>query len=628
MASTIFSPSRRRVRNVDDMPRRFLSRNSTRLNCEPTETISAAPFSCAISIAMSWLVPGRGHDLVRQPEPLESARARARGRRRRRGRRARRRSAASPRTPSPCRRRSCRAGSPPRGSRWRRRRRRRARAARRGCRGAARCRSALVVDAADDDQRRPVAEVGVEARQLDLAGRAARCSSTMCSTVLRANASSASPISRAAPLGRGAAPRRVLQVAARRAARRGPSTSPPRSSTRSPSLTRVEERVVGQVDERDARLDEQQRPHVRVVAGRRGAAVERRAPTPAAIRSSAETRSRLWWSITAISPGRRRLTSSFVLRPSRTGPATAGRVPGCARPAPSRPSLGPRTRRGGRRCRTGAAAPAQAAVQQLARVRALRGARRRSSAPSIRTSSPTTCGSASSTTVVQRRLGVRVLVDREVPVGERGDLRQVRDAQHLAAARRARAAARRRRARSGRRCPRRSRRTRASPATPSLATPSSASITRESSPPEAISRSGAGRHAGVRREQDLDGVGARGARLGSLSTTSKRRALHRQLGELLAHGALRAAAPPSRARRAAPARARRARPRAGSSSAAPRLERVLGAAQLVVARAAALGVLEHRLDRAAVLSLEPLEHGQALLDGVERARLGLERPRA
>ena len=54
---------RRRVRKVDDIPRRFLSRNSMRLKCDPTDTISAADFSAAISIATSWLVPGAGTTL-------------------------------------------------------------------------------------------------------------------------------------------------------------------------------------------------------------------------------------------------------------------------------------------------------------------------------------------------------------------------------------------------------------------------------------------------------------------------------------------------------------------------------------------------------------------------------------
>src|SRR5439155_20129415 len=53
----------------------------------------------------------------------------------------------------------------------------------------------------------------------------------------------------------------------------------------------------------------------------------RTAATPAATRSSAETRSRSRWSMTATSPGTRRLTRTLVRRPSRAGPATtrAGR---------------------------------------------------------------------------------------------------------------------------------------------------------------------------------------------------------------------------------------------------------------------------------------------------------------
>ena len=67
---------RSRVRNVEDMPLRLRSRNSTRLNCEPTETISRAPFSAAISIATSWLVPGAGTSL--KFTPISSRRRAAR----------------------------------------------------------------------------------------------------------------------------------------------------------------------------------------------------------------------------------------------------------------------------------------------------------------------------------------------------------------------------------------------------------------------------------------------------------------------------------------------------------------------------------------------------------------------
>ena len=65
-------------------------------------------------------------------------------------------------------------------------------------------------------------------------------------------------------------------------------------------------------------------------------------------------------------------------------------------------------------------------------------------------------------------------------------------------------------------------------------------------------------------------------------------------------------------------RARLLQPRRGG------LDRHLGAGELRAARAAGLGVREHRRDRAAVLALEPLEHREALLDGVQAAGLGVE----
>ena len=112
------------------------------------------------------------------------------------------------------------------------------------------------------------------------------------------------------------------------------------------------------------------------------------------------------------------------------------------------------------------------------------------SAPSIRTSSPTTSALPQLGDGGARGLAGGVLDDREVAVGQRRDLRQVRDADDLAARRRARAAARRRRGRSAPPMPA-STSSKTSVAGPaSAATPISASITRESSPPEAISRSG------------------------------------------------------------------------------------------------------------------------------------------
>jgi len=48
-----------------------------------------------------------------------------------------------------------------------------------------------------------------------------------------------------------------------------------------------------------------------------------------------------------------------------------------------------------------------------------------------------------------------------------------------------------------------------------------------------------------------------------------------------------------------------------------RLEGHLGAEQLVATRAAALGVLEHPGDAAAVLALEPVDRREPFLDGVQ-----------
>ena len=54
------SPTFNRVKNVDDIPSRFRSRNSSRLKCVPTATISSAPFSWASRMATSSLIPGEG----------------------------------------------------------------------------------------------------------------------------------------------------------------------------------------------------------------------------------------------------------------------------------------------------------------------------------------------------------------------------------------------------------------------------------------------------------------------------------------------------------------------------------------------------------------------------------------
>ena len=70
----------------------------------------------------------------------------------------------------------------------------------------------------------------------------------------------------------------------------------------------------------------------------------------------------------------------------------------------------------------------------------------------------------------------------------------------------------------------------------------------------------------------------------------------------------------SSARLLAAARARRS-----SSSAA-----LLGALDPLDLRAAALGVGQHGLDRAAVLALQPVDHVEALLDLLEAPGLGLD----
>ena len=54
------------------------------------------------------------------------------------------------------------------------------------------------------------------------------------------------------------------------------------------------------------------------------------------------------------------------------------------------------------------------------------------------------------------------------------------------------------------------------------------------------------------------------------------------------------------------------------------LERLLGALELLAAARALGRVGEHRLDRAAVLALQPVELRQALLDLVEAARRGVD----
>ena len=72
LASTSASPTLRRVTNVEAMPARFRSMNSTRLKCVPTATISSAPRSCA-SIERDVLAdPGRRDRCEREPQRIEA----------------------------------------------------------------------------------------------------------------------------------------------------------------------------------------------------------------------------------------------------------------------------------------------------------------------------------------------------------------------------------------------------------------------------------------------------------------------------------------------------------------------------------------------------------------------------
>ena len=188
--------------------------------------------------------------------------------------------------------------------------------------GPQRAQVALVVDAAHDDQHRAVAEVGVEARQLELARRAAParrpCARRCCGRTPRA-------------------PRRCRRGAARssrlhrrraRAPCRSRSACPLRADLAVAQLDGVAVARAGRRGPRRARRPGGCRP-ARAAAGPcsgRCRSTTRdwlmTALTPDAIRSSPDTRSRSRWSITAISPGRSRFTSCLVRFPRRADPAT------------------------------------------------------------------------------------------------------------------------------------------------------------------------------------------------------------------------------------------------------------------------------------------------------------------
>ena len=162
---------------------------------------------------------------------------------------------------------------------------------------------------------------------------------------------------------------------------------------------------------------------------------------------------------------------------------------------------------------------------------------------------------------------------------------------------------------------------------PVLATDISASITRESSPPDAESRTGAAGTPGLGaiRNSTCSAPGRREL-LALAQLDLERGVLHRQLGQLGEH-ALRQ----RRRRLAARLRERGrervpppSRPRAARRSAP--LDRDLGVLEPVALGAAALEVLEHRGDAAAVLALEPVVGVEPLLDLLEPAGLGRRGP--
>ncbi len=101
------------------------------------------------------------------------------------------------------------------------------------------------------------------------------------------------------------------------------------------------------------------------------------------------------------------------------------------------------------------------------------------------------------------------------------------------------------------------------------------------------------------------------------------RAAHSQLIELLRHALLQSARGLG-AHLAQPTGEIGASPHGVRELGLQPLGRLAGALDRVDLRAAVLGVSEHRLDRAAVLPLQPVDHVESLLDLLEPARLGLD----
>ena len=152
---------------------------------------------------------------------------------------------------------------------------------------------------------------------------------------------------------------------------------------------------------------------------------------------------------------------------------------------------------------------------------------------------------------------------------------------------------------------------------PVPATVISASITRDSSPPDAASRSGAAGTPGLGASMNSTRSAPVGADLvARLELDLERGVLHRERRELLAHplGQLRRglrAAPPELRRQLVALGERLRQLRLGA------LGRHLGVLQPLALGAAALGVREHRLHAPAVLALEPVVELEPLLDHLE-----------
>ena len=158
------------------------------------------------------------------------------------------------------------------------------------------------------------------------------------------------------------------------------------------------------------------------------------------------------------------------------------------------------------------------------------------------------------------------------------------------------------------------------------ATLSSASITRESSPPEAISRSGPAGIPGFGAISSSTVSAPRGPQPSSRgrSSTSNARVRHRQLGQPRADRLGERRRGLAASARSARRRARRAPARLRPSSRLPVLERDVGVLELLAARPAALGVSKDVGDRAAVLALQAREQREPLLDLLEPSRRALD----